>query len=172
MPSLSLEETRTDIIKKPPGIETGPTDNVAVLIISPVEDDHITLHRILGHSQASGCAEAKWTIYPAVALEPALPVLRAYPVPIVLSESDLGPSTWKDVLAELSQLSDPPLLIVASRLADEYLWAEALNLGAYDVLAKPFEGEEVIRVLGSAWLHKRDNREIRNRTTMKMAAPG
>jgi hypothetical protein len=32
-------------------------------------------------------------------------------------------------------LPDPPVLIVTSRLADEYLWAEALNPGAYDVLA-------------------------------------
>jgi CheY-like chemotaxis protein len=38
---------------------------------------------------------------------------------------------------------DPPMLIVTSRLADDYLWAEALNLGAYDVLAKPFDASEV-----------------------------
>ena len=31
-----------------------------------------------------------------------------------------------------------PLVIVASHLADDQLWAEALNLGAHDVLAKPF----------------------------------
>jgi hypothetical protein len=44
-----------------------------------------------------------------------------------------------------------PLLIVASRLADEYLWAEVLNLGGHDVLAKPFQGAEVQWVLESAW---------------------
>ena len=47
-------------------------------------------------------------------------------------------------------------LIVTSRLADEYLWAEALNLGAYDMLAKPFDASEVVRVLGSAWRHWTD----------------
>jgi hypothetical protein len=35
---------------------------------------------------------------------------------------------------------------VTSRLADERLWAEALNLGAWDVLAKPFDADEVIRI--------------------------
>jgi len=76
------------------------------------------------------------------------------------------------VLAETLNLSDPPLLIVASRLADEYLWAEALNLGAYDVLAKPFDADEVVRVLRSAWFHKRIKCEIRNPTNMKVAAAG
>jgi DNA-binding response OmpR family regulator len=50
-------------------------------------------------------------------------------------------------------LPNPPLLIVTSRLADERLWAEALNLGAYDVLAKPFDKREVIRTVTAAWLH-------------------
>ena len=43
------------------------------------------------------------------------------------------------------------LMIVTSRLADERLWAEALNLGAYDVLAKPFDRTEAMRVVAAAW---------------------
>jgi DNA-binding response OmpR family regulator len=56
---------------------------------------------------------------------------------VVVCERDLPPGSWKDVLEQVTILSDPPSLIVTSRLADERLWAEALNLGAYDVLAKP-----------------------------------
>jgi len=41
-------------------------------------------------------------------------------------------------------------LIVTSQFADEQLWAEALSLGAYDVLAKPYRVEEVERSLSSA----------------------
>jgi len=47
-------------------------------------------------------------------------------------------------------------LIVASRLADDRLWAEALNLGAWDVLAKPFDRREVFRSVKSAWQHWHD----------------
>jgi len=159
-------------MKKPPRIDTDAAENVVVLSISPTEEDHTALKRILSRPESTPSTESKWTICPAFALESALPVLRENPIAIVLSERDLVPGTWKDVLAETLDLSDPPLLIVASRLADEYLWAEALNLGAYDVLAKPFDAEEVIRVLRSAWLHKCTNREIPNRTDMKMAAAG
>jgi DNA-binding response OmpR family regulator len=42
-------------------------------------------------------------------------------------------------------------LIVTSRLADEQLWAEALNLGAHDVLAKPYDHREVTWALYAAW---------------------
>ncbi len=40
---------------------------------------------------------------------------------------------------------------MTDRLADERLWSEVLNLGGYDVLLKPFEPGEVLRVVNSAW---------------------
>jgi DNA-binding response OmpR family regulator len=46
-----------------------------------------------------------------------------------------------------------PLLIVTSRSADDALWAEVLNLGGYNVLAKPFDSREVFHVVANAWLH-------------------
>jgi DNA-binding response OmpR family regulator len=49
---------------------------------------------------------------------------------------------WKDLLAELQIFPDPPPLIVTSRLADERLWAEVLNMGGYDLLLQPFDAKE------------------------------
>ena len=66
-----------------------------------------------------------------------------------------------------------PLLIVTARLADERLWAEALNLGAQDVLATPFDATEVIRIVGIAqqrWRNARGLRASRGRTTMAVGA--
>jgi DNA-binding response OmpR family regulator len=50
-----------------------------------------------------------------------------------------------------------PTLIVTSRLADDELWAEVLNLGAYDVLAQPFDPDEVYRVVFLAWQHSKNS---------------
>ena len=72
---------------------------------------------------------------------------------LVITEANLGVGNWKDVLEAMQSLTNPPLVIVFSRLADEHLWAEALNLGAYDVLAKPFDQTELGQVLSSAWTH-------------------
>lgn len=72
---------------------------------------------------------------------------------MVLAEAD-GPGwDWKRVLNDLRGLEQPPPLIVTSRHADDRLWAEALNVGAYDVLSQPFERNEVERVIASARRH-------------------
>ena len=42
---------------------------------------------------------------------------------------------------------------MTSRLADDRQWAELLNAGAFDLLAKPFEKSNVIRIVQSAWVH-------------------
>jgi DNA-binding response OmpR family regulator len=63
------------------------------------------------------------------------------------------PGTWTQLLDEIRLLAIPPILVVTCRVADDHLWAEGLNIGAYDVLAKPLDRTEVTRVLSSAWLH-------------------
>lgn len=70
---------------------------------------------------------------------------------MVVCERDLPQGTWVDMLRHIEALPNAPSLIVASRLADDGLWAEALNLGAWDVLAKPFDHSELIRSVKSAW---------------------
>jgi DNA-binding response OmpR family regulator len=74
-------------------------------------------------------------------------------IPLVVTERNLATGSRRDLLDNAFLLPDPPILIVTSRLPDEYLWAEALNLGAYNVLAKPFDASEVMRILDSAWRH-------------------
>jgi len=50
----------------------------------------------------------------------------------------------------MGRLRASSVLVVTSKLADESLWAEVLNLGGDDVLAQPFDHEEVTRVVRSA----------------------
>jgi DNA-binding response OmpR family regulator len=147
-------------MKKVPAPKSQPTDRIPVISISPFQDDHTFLKSILSRSEAYGFSSLKWTIHPFLTAETALPVARTRSA-IVMCERDLSPGTWKQVLAEIRPLPDPPLLIVTSRHADDYLWAEALNLGAYDVLAKPFNAEEVLRVVNLACLHCGRHTEFR-----------
>ena len=150
-------------MKKPPGIETKPSSNVVVLSVSPIEEDHVFLEDLMNHSEWTLCPNSKWTIYRSCTLASALTILRETRIPIVVCECDLAPGTWQEMLAQLALLPNPPFLIVTSLLADEQLWAEALNIGAYDVLAKPFDRKEVIRIFSLAWLHWHDQHEIPTR---------
>ncbi|HVP48779.1 MAG TPA: response regulator [Bryobacteraceae bacterium] len=124
---------------------------VSVLSISPVEDDHFALQDILNRLQVSLDPSLIFTVNSRLTLAAALAALRERQFEVVVCERDLQPGSWKDVLDQVTILPDPPPLIVTSRLADERLWAEALNLGAYDVLAKPFDRTEATRVVGAAW---------------------
>jgi DNA-binding response OmpR family regulator len=125
---------------------------VTLLSVGLIDEDHASLEGILQCSQCDLSPTCNWELNACPNLASALKALRKLRVPVVVCESDLQPGTWKEVLDELSALPDPPFLIVTSRLADDRLWAEALNLGAYDVLAKPFDVMEVTRIVSMAWL--------------------
>jgi len=128
----------------------------AILSVSPHAGDQDALARILRQdSQPS----QKWKLAAASTLEAATAMLRINQFPIALCEHDLSPGTWKELFGRAMRMPHSPLVIVTSRLADERMWAEALNLGAWEVLAKPFDPAEVIRVVDSAWRHWQERHE-------------
>ena len=139
------------------------TGLLKVLSISPIADDHASLDTIIAHSN--------WKLLKADELAAARSLLRQHELSVVLCERDLKPGRWTDVLKEIQNLPQPPSLIVHSRLADERLWAEALNLGAWDVLAKPFHNNEVLRSVKVAWQHWHDKYQMPFRT-MKVTTAG
>jgi len=134
-------------MRKEPAIETTSPATLTVRAVSPHQEDHLSLEAIIGHS--------RWTLLKADKLPSAWALLQAHDIPVVLCESDLKPGTWIDMLKDIQGMPTAPALIVTSRLADDYLWAEALNLGAWDVLPKPFDRSEVLRSVKTAWQHWR-----------------
>jgi len=125
--------------------------SVPVLSISPMDDDHFFLQTILNRVQSTLHRSRTFTVNSCATLASGLAALRQHQFEVVVCERDLSPGSWKDVLEQVTILPDPPSLIVTSRLADARLWAEVLNLGAFDVLAKPFDSTEAVRVVGAAW---------------------
>jgi DNA-binding NtrC family response regulator len=130
---------------------------VQVLAVSPLESDHTTLAHIFGHTA--------WDIRNAHSLREASVKLLEDAPPIVLCEDKLPDGTWKDLYALIESLNDKHYLIVTSQFADERLWAEVLNLGAYDVLAKPYRAKEVFDTIGQAWRHCMDCRKTVGRSS-------
>jgi two-component system response regulator PilR (NtrC family) len=72
---------------------------------------------------------------------------------VILTEAALPDGDWRDVLHLLRESPHEAQVIVTSLQADAALWAEALNLGIYDVLAQPFYEPEVRRILANACSH-------------------
>jgi DNA-binding NtrC family response regulator len=121
---------------------------VGILSISNVAEDHDALRKILD--------ESRCRITKARTCKEAVVHLSRKHMPVVICASDLPDGTWRDVLSHISTLAHPPLLVVTSTLADDYLWAEVLNRGGYNVLAKPFCESEVMHVVSGVWMQKRE----------------
>ena len=121
------------------------SSSVRVLAVSPNESDLLILSRIIAHSawrfeSASSVAEAKRS-------------LTTHQAHVVVCDRKLSDGDWKDMLDVITAHPNPPQLIVVSKDADERLWAEVLNCGAWDVLLKPFHPKEVYQGIHLAWRH-------------------
>jgi DNA-binding response OmpR family regulator len=158
----SRSQTRGwDSLKKPPGVEAACN---IVLYAGANDEDRASLERIFKFG---------WIVIASATVASTLSLLREMPIPIVICDCDITPRTWGDLLDHISLLPDPPLLIVSSRLADERLWAEALNLGAWDVLAKPLVAEETIRIVNVALQRWHDRHGVSiGRTIQRKPATG
>jgi DNA-binding response OmpR family regulator len=128
------------------GLDLSRRRPARVLSASPLAEDHKLLRRVL--------RDAPWSIVAVSTYANAIASLTCDRLSIIVCERDLSGGTWQDLLHHIAKKPEPPLLIVTSKWADEYLWVEVLNLGGYDVLAKPFDEEEVRRVLTGAWTRK------------------
>ena len=109
-----------------------------LLVVSGDEQDHSSLHRIL---------QLDCQLYRAAGRRDALSSIRRFRPWVVVCDQILADGDWRDLLNDLQSEQQMPPLIVSSRVADDRLWAEVLNLGGYDLLTKPFAATEVSRVV-------------------------
>lgn len=107
------------------------------------------LRRILAHS--------RWNLLEAFTIADCLAILRRRSTVVVICEAVLADGGWRDLLRDALRRPVPPPVIVAADQADERLWMEALNRGAYNLLSVPFQDQEVFEVVSRAWLRLRES---------------
>ena len=129
----------------PANIVPGACDRHKLLSISSSAEDHAALRRFAGRLQ--------WDVSSVATCWKAIHRLTGERFSVIICEAVLEDGTWKDILNRIGTGGGAPPLIVTSRLADAYLWSEVLNLGGYDVLAKPFQAREVKHILTNVSLH-------------------
>ena len=140
------------------------TPTASILAILPSAEDQTSLKQIFYRSD--------WKLSVVTAIHQARANIDRVAAGVVISDSHLPDGKWQDVLAELHRSRFEPVLIVASRLADDRLWAEVLNLGGYDVLATPLQSWEVKRSVSLAWQTWQDRISDGLRAREKVIAAG
>jgi DNA-binding NtrC family response regulator len=121
-------------------------DRVTVLAVAPPAS-LVQLRRIIGHS--------RWHLLEAATVAEAAGLMHAHSAVVLICEATLPDGSWREVLDHTLQLPLPPPVIVAAHHADDYLWTEVLNRGAYNLLGEPFDERELFRLVSSAWLYRR-----------------
>ena len=120
----------------------GSDSRSRLVAVLPTREDRAALQRIIGPCRW----EPQWT----GTCEEVIDAFRRTSPPIVICDRDLPDGDWRKLWDILAREPKPPMFIVTSRLADDALWAEVLNVGGYDLLLKPFRAEEVIRMVHAA----------------------
>jgi len=114
----------------------------AVLFVSPHPEDAALLSRML--------RPLPLALEHVAGLEQARAKLGLQDYAVILTEARLPDGSWLDVLSLARDAAPGARILVTDLRADARFWAEALNLGAYDLLVQPFDKSEVRRILSHA----------------------
>src|SRR5689334_12249783 len=115
---------RSTMAERPGTSVPSPTGTAVVLAVSPLPADRLRLRGILspknGRMREASCCGG------------ALALLRAQSIPVLLCDRNHADGSWEDLLSATATLPAPPNIIVFSRLADESIWSQMLNMGGVD----------------------------------------
>ena len=89
------------------------------------------------------------------------------PAPLVFTDAQLPDGTWADILGLAEKALLPVNVIVVARLVDTRFYVEAIEAGAFDFIAPPFNSTDLRYVVRNAL----DN-VIARRTSQPHAEPG
>jgi DNA-binding response OmpR family regulator len=147
---------------------TNSESAISVLVASPFAED------IEAFRFAFRAFGLDWRLIAAQDCREAWRALHRESVDVVVVEAEFPDGIeWRDLIREIAEMHGCQAVIVASRLADDRLWAEVLNLGGYDLLAKPFDRDELVRVIAMAARHSAQKRARSEQLPQRsMAASG
>lgn len=91
-----------------------------------------------------------WEVCWASSCDEAIDALELRPIPLVICDEE-APEGWRTIVQRIAFLPQSTCVLLASRFCDETLKREARRYHAYDVIARPFNWEEVADRVLFAW---------------------
>jgi DNA-binding response OmpR family regulator len=122
-------------------------DNLASLRFSCV---YLTFSSCAAEIALALLDSAQIHIHHSTTLDDAEGRLQATRSQILLTDVWFERGSWKDALRMAARLPLRTVVVLVSHIADERLWLDALECGAYDLILKPFHAEEMRRILENA----------------------
>lgn len=82
--------------------------------------------------------------------ELALELLETKPVDLVITDRSMPRLGGLELLAKMREKQSALPVLVISAYGEETLWGQAIGLGAVDYLLKPFQTEDVLKIVRKA----------------------
>jgi len=120
-------------------------DRVPVLLASSRESDLAVIDGLLRGT--------RYVVVPAANLNHASKLLSHVVFPIILYDRFFHGSDWQPTLWRLIGAWRVPSVLLLSDVRDRDFWEEAVCRGVFDVLARPFHGDDLLAVLEFAYAH-------------------
>lgn len=115
---------------------------ISILVVSSEIGNRNSLRNILDREG--------WKTTCASAVGECEEVFASQRIDLVFCDRGLADGTYRDILAMTCSKSPRVRLIVTSRLADWDEYLEALDNGAFDLIASPSQAADIIRVINQA----------------------
>jgi DNA-binding response OmpR family regulator len=117
---------------------------VRVLVATPNDRHYRALETaILG---------AGWSLFRSCNLVEGLSAVINHEIEVIFTDCELPDGSWREMVQSLRACRNAPRVIVFSQLADDRLWMDVLQSGGYDLVATPFNSEEIVLTGHRAWL--------------------
>lgn len=115
---------------------------IGVVLATSRQDDRPSLERSLTDI---------WKLVPVSTLDQAMRTLRGLSVPIVLCDERFDDLPWRVLLRAFLRARRRTRLILLSDQAGPELWSQFTRRGGFDLLTRPFAGEQALPTLISAY---------------------
>jgi DNA-binding response OmpR family regulator len=95
----------------------------------------------------SDCAQAiGWKLKLLETVDQALSVPASEAVALIIVDRDLSEHDWRSSVQSLANTVSTPCVLLASSVVDPYLFQELVKHGGFDVVPKPIQSKELVRL--------------------------
>jgi len=149
LPGFGRKHGASPVSAPTAGTRVAADDDLIVhfAVITADDDFYLRLEQIATAYQ--------WRIKRALSADEAQALIRTQPTPIVIYDSDSNEGDWRGALRRMNDLSAHPCVLLASRVADDYLLQEIVRNHGYDLLPKSAPNEKLIHCINFAWFWAR-----------------
>lgn len=133
--------------------DTEDANRMRLLVVTQDDNYFLSIHRT-----ATDCG---WETRLARTVERGLQVLVEFRASVAIYDWPATEQDWRGDVDRLTAIPDHPCVLLASRVDDEYLGAELVRHGGFDVIPRSADADRLVRNIQFADFFRKNSRAAR-----------